>query len=63
MQNKKITAKINWMGKRCVSVLPSSVLSGENGEAMFTIKTKNKSGRATVTFKADGLRKDLIVVV
>lgn len=63
VQNKKITAKINWMGKRCISVLPSSALSDENGEAMFIIKTKNKSGRATVTFKADSLRKDLIVVV
>lgn len=63
VQNKEITAKINWMGKNCISVLPSSVLSDENGEAMFTIKTKNKSGRATVTFKADSLYKDLIVVV
>lgn len=63
VKNKEIIAKINWAGKKHISVLPASALTDTGGEVMFTINAKKFSGRAKVTFKADNLRKDITVIV
>ena len=63
VKNKEVTAKINWAGKKYISVLPASARTDTSGEATFTINAKKLTGRAKVTFKADSLRKDLTVTV
>ena len=63
VENETIYVEINSSGKRRVSVTPSSQVTDENGDAVFTITAKNKVGNARVTFKAGSLEKSMIVKV
>jgi len=58
-----VTAIINNVGKKCISILPKSTPTDENGEATFTITAKNKTGNARITFKAGVLKKSIVVKV
>lgn len=53
----KIVAKIN----KCK--LPKKQKTNANGQAMFTIKAKGKTGIATVTFKDGSLSTQVTVTV
>ena len=48
-----VTAVVDSKGKKIVSVSPTSAVTDENGEATFTIKAKNKKGKATVYFSIE----------
>ena len=57
-----VTAIINNAGKKCISILPKSTSTDENGQATFTITAK-RVGNARVIFKAGSLKKSIIVKV
>ena len=48
-----VTAVVDSKGKKLISVSPTSAVSDENGEITFTIKDKNKKGKATVYFSIE----------
>ncbi|BBO16413.1 conserved hypothetical protein [Candidatus Brocadia pituitae] len=51
-------------GKKRISVSPSSAVTDTNGQAMFTITAREKTGNAKVSFNAaDGLRDNVPVKV
>ncbi len=60
---KTVTATIGKFGSNRISISPTSEVTGENGEANFTITAKNKIGNAKVTFKANGVKKTIVVKV
>ena len=60
---KTVTAKIGKFGSNRISISSISEVTDENGQAKFTITAKNKIGKAKVTFKADKLKKSIIVKV
>ncbi len=51
------------VGKVYLSVLPSTETTDEDGNALFTITAKRKTGKAQVRFRAGGLKKSLTVKV
>jgi len=59
--NVKVT--VNAAGKKRVAVTPSSNVTDVNGQATFTIKAKNKTGNARITFKSGSLKKSITVKV
>ncbi|HHT9146758.1 MAG TPA: hypothetical protein ACFYD4_13970, partial [Candidatus Wunengus sp. YC61] len=61
-EGKQVTAKIS-MGRKFVSVSPSNQETDEDGQAVFTIKAKNKTGSARVTFRVGVLKKSMSVKV
>ena len=63
VEGETVTAIINAIGKKRVSVSPTSVSTDENGQATFTIAAKNKIGSARVTFRAGDISKSLTVKV
>lgn len=50
-------------GKKRISLFPESGITDENGQITFTIRAKEKTGKATVLFKAEGLKVKLTVKV
>ena len=63
---KTIDARINRNGSKHISVTPSSQATDENGEAMFTIKAKDKINKAKVTFWLEdfpSIKKSIIVKI
>lgn len=50
-------------GKKRVSVSPTSAVTNANGQAIFTITAKKKTGKAKVRFEADGLTDTMTVKV
>ena len=61
--NEKVSAKTNSAGKKRIIISPSGKTTDENGEAVFTIIAKKKTGNAMVTFKAGGIKKKITVKV
>lgn len=61
--SETVTATIGKFGSKSISISSTSEVTDENGEAKFTITAKNKIGSARVTFKADNLKKSIIVKV
>ena len=59
---KQVTAKV-MTGRNSVTVSPASQELDEDGQAVFTIKAKNKTWRARVTFRVDELWKSMSVRV
>ncbi len=45
-----VTAVVDSKGRNLISVSPTSAVTDENGEASFTIKAKNKTGKTKVSF-------------
>ena len=54
-----VTATTNTAGEKRISISPASDTTDANGEIVFTITAKNKTGNARVTFKAEGVKKSL----
>jgi len=54
-----VTATTTKAGAKRISISPASDTTDGNGEIVFTITAKNKTGNARVTFKADGVKKPL----
>lgn len=50
-------------GKKRVSVSPLSAYTDTNGQAVFTVTAKNKTGNSKVTFKVNSLKESVIVKV
>lgn len=48
-----VTAVVDSKENNLVSVSPTSAVTDENGEARFTIKAKNKNGKAKVYFSIE----------
>jgi hypothetical protein len=63
LEGKTVTATIGKFGSRRILISSTSEVIEENGEAKFTITAKNRIGKAKVTFKADKLKKSIIVKV
>jgi hypothetical protein len=61
-EGKTITATISKISSKRISVMPTSQVTDENGEAIFTI-TAVKIGYARVTFKADNLKEVMTVKI
>ena len=59
----KVSARIKGAGKKRIGISPSSETTDENGNAVFTITAKNKTGKAKVKFKAGRVKKQLTVTV
>ena len=57
-----VTATIK-KGRKRISLSPESGTTDENGQIIFTIRAKEKTGKATVLFKAEGLKERLKVTV
>lgn len=58
-----VKAKTVKGGRNLIRVTPSSKRTDANGEAVFTITAKNKTGNATVTFKDGSLSTQVSVTV
>ena len=63
VEGTEVTVKINKASKKCISVSPTTAITDASGVAAFTIKAKKVTGRARVTFKSGGLKKNLVVKV
>lgn len=50
-------------GKKRISLFPESGTTDEIGQIAFTITAKKKTGKATVVFKADGIKSKLKVTI
>ena len=48
--------------RKILSVLPSSAMTDKNGQAVFTI-TANKKGKASLSFNADNLADNLVMII
>ncbi|MBM4053700.1 MAG: hypothetical protein FJ264_03285 [Planctomycetes bacterium] len=57
-----VTASVK-KGKKRISIAPESGVTDENGHISFTVTAKEKTGKATVLFKANGLKEKLKVTV
>jgi hypothetical protein len=58
-----VTATINAVGKKRISISPESATTDPSGAATFTITAKKKTGSARVTFKAGDVKKSQTVRV
>lgn len=63
VEGETVTATTNRGGNKRISISPSTTVTGENGQAKFTITATNKTGNAIVTFKAGTVKKILTVKV
>ena len=63
VEGEIVSAMIGASGKKRISVSPSSQTTDENGEAIFTITAKKKTGKARITFQAAGQTKSIAVTV
>jgi len=59
----QVSATIKGAGKKRIGISPSSKTTGENGNAVFTITAKEKTGRAKVTFKVGSVTEQITVTV
>lgn len=62
VEGETVTATINSAGAKHISISPTSALTDENGQAIFTIVAK-KTGNARVIFNAGNLRESIVVKV
>mgnify|MGYP001579364964 FL=1 len=58
-----VTATTNKAGGKRISISPSSQKTDADGEALFTITAKKKTGNARVTFQAGDLKRKMTVKV
>lgn len=63
MEGETVTASIVASGKKRIYVSQASQLTDENGQAIFTITARKKTGKARVTFQAAGQTKSIAVTV
>ena len=63
VEGDMVKAKTDKAGRARIRVTPSSKRTDANGEAVFTITAKNKTGNATVTFKDGSLSTQVSVTV
>ena len=63
VEGETVQATMGKSGKNYVKVLPKSNQTGSNGQAIFTVNAKNRTGRTKITFKAGDLKKTLSVKV
>src|SRR3990172_6380725 len=59
----QVSATIKGAGKKRIGISPPSKTTGENGNAVFTITAKEKTGRAKVTFKVGSVTEQITVTV
>ena len=57
-----VTATTNKAGAKRISISPASDTTDENGEAVFTITAKDKTGNASITFTAGDAKPKRITV-
>ena len=63
VEDETITANIAPSGKRFISISSTSRDTDANGEATFTITAKKKTGKAKITFQAEGQTKSITATV
>lgn len=63
LEGKTLIVNIRKFGSKSISISSTSKITDENGQAKFTITAKNRIGTARVIFKANGLRKTIVVKV
>ncbi|OHB47005.1 MAG: hypothetical protein A2099_05775 [Planctomycetes bacterium GWF2_39_10] len=63
MEGDSVKAKVKGSGNEYIKVSPKKQATDANGEAVFTIKAKNKAGNAIVTFKDGSLSTQVKVTV
>ena len=63
VEGETVTASIGASGKKRVSVSPVSQTTNENGQAIFTLTAKKKTGKARITFQAAGQTKLMTVMI
>jgi len=52
VKDQMVKATIDKDGRDVIRVTPQSIKTDSNGEAVFTVTAKNKTGNTTVKFKA-----------
>lgn len=62
-EGKIVTAKVNRVGKKRVSVSPQSATTNAHGEATFTITAKKKTGNAKVKYRYENVKTTVKVKV
>ena len=62
VEGKLAAAKVS-KGRKLVSVSPASRKTDADGQAVFTIKAKKKTGSARVTFRVEEFKKSMSVTV
>lgn len=63
VERDTVKARVDKNGKKLIKVSPKKQKTDANGQAVFTIKAKNKTGIATVTFKDAALSTTVTVSV
>jgi len=63
LKGKTVTAKTGKAGSTYIQISPVNEVTNEHGQAQFTIIAEDKIGDARVVFKADNLKKSMIVRV
>lgn len=63
LKGKTVTATTGKASSRRILISPASGVTNEHGQAQFTIIAEDKIGNARVLFKADNLKKSMIVRV
>lgn len=63
VEGDTVKARVDKNGKKLIKVSPKKQKTDANGQAVFTIKAKNKTGIATVTFKDAALSTTVTVSV
>ncbi|OHB40577.1 MAG: hypothetical protein A2Y11_00615 [Planctomycetes bacterium GWC2_39_26] len=63
MEGDSVRAKVEGSGNEYIKVLQRKQATNANGQAVFTIKAKNKAGNAIVTFKDGSLSTQVKVTV
>jgi len=62
VEGKQVTATVG-RGRSLVSVSPASQETDEDGQAVFTVEAKKRTGIAKITFSAEALKKSMNVKV
>ncbi|TVM03988.1 MAG: hypothetical protein CV087_02010 [Candidatus Brocadia sp. WS118] len=62
-EGETVTAKVNKAGRKRVSVSPQSATTNVQGEAVFTISAKNRTGNARVQFRYEDFKTTVKVKV
>jgi len=63
IEGEQVTAKTTTTGRKFIKITPTSKNTDSNGDAVFTIKAKNTTGRAKVTFRSGSKKISMIVRV
>lgn len=63
LEGKTVIGTTGKSGSRRILILPASGVTDGHGQAQFAINAKDKTGNARATFKADNLKKSIIIKV